>query len=190
MTQSSQLLEKLGHIVDALDYFSEWKNSLFNVSKLATMLQLSKDEVDKIITIIFKLQTQFSTVFNNFKLKKIWKNGTIYLNLVPKDLTNNNHLLKEIIFTKVHSNLLNDIIYYFEHVKIGKGFNVHINDTELSKNVSELHKAHPYLFESKGNGLIYPTKLAVEIGKQLHSYNKSNREVSTLDINEYKIIIK
>ncbi|MFX0058446.1 MAG: hypothetical protein ACFE85_10950 [Candidatus Hodarchaeota archaeon] len=191
MPQDSQILKKLGYIINALDQFPEKHNSLFNVSKLALMLQLSKEQIDQILKIIFKLQTQLTTIFKEYRIQKVWKNGIIYLTLIPKErFKNNSRFLKEISFTTLHSNLLNDIIYYFEHVKIGKGFNVHKNGTELSQKVKELNNAHPYLFESRGNGLIYPSKLAIEIGRQFHSYNKSNREISQLQIEDYNIIVQ
>ncbi|MFX1406869.1 MAG: hypothetical protein ACFFBW_07935 [Promethearchaeota archaeon] len=191
MLQSSKLLKKIGYIIDAISQFPNKQDSLFNVSKLKSILLLSDEEMDQILKIIFKLQDQFSILFKDYQLRKIWKNGTIFLTLIPKDHCKNDFLFsKEISLTPDHSNLLNDIIYYFEHVKIGKGFNLHINGTMLSKKVNELYKTHPYLFESRGNGLIYPTNLAVKIGKQLYSYNKGNREVCNLQIDEYDIIIR
>ena len=191
MLQSSQILKKIGYIIDALNLFPYKQDSLFNVSRLTSMLQLSEEEMDQILKILFKLQDQFSNHFKGYELQKIWKNGTIYLTLISKEQNiNDKSYQKEISLSPDHSNLLNDIIYYFEHIKIGKGFDPRVNGTELSKKVKELNNVHPYLFESRGNSLLYPTKLAIEIGKMLYSYNKNNRDVAKIHLDEYLITIR
>lgn len=191
MAQSLHILKKIDQIIDALNQFPNRQNNLFNISKLAQMLHLSEEEIKNILNIIFKLQTQFSTIFKNYWLQESWKNGITYLTLTPKQrIQNRNKSLKEVELNTDHSQLLSDIIYYFQHVKIGKGFNIHANATGLSKKVNELFKTHPYLFESRGNGLMYPTKLALEIGKQLHSYNNSNRNIPNLQIDEYLVTVR
>ncbi|GAH31740.1 unnamed protein product, partial [marine sediment metagenome] len=47
----------------------------------------------------------------------------------------------------------------------------------------------PHFFEHRGNGLIYPSKLAVEAGKLIQSYNRSKKSISKLQIEDFIIQI-
>ena len=85
--------------------------------------------------------------------------------------------------------MLSDVVYFFQRVKIGKGFDLKRNGTELSRKVKKLKKAHPYFFESKGNGLVYPSKLAVDTGNLILSYDRSKRSFSRLKVGDYAIIL-
>jgi len=129
-------------------------------------------------------------VISDFVLCKKWRNDKYYLMLKPKSEVSSQDLsdLKEIEINQTQMNLLSDVIYYFQHIKIGKGFNIKGNKTELSKKVKQLNRSHPYFFEYRGNGLIYPSKLAVEAGKLIQSYNRSKKTISKLQIED--LIIK
>jgi len=96
---------------------------------------------------------------------------------------------REIETARDQVKLLSDIAFYFQRVRIGKGFNLRRNGTELSRRVKELKKSHPYFFESKGNGLVYPSRLAVDAGNLILSYDRSKRSFSQLKIGDYTIKI-
>jgi hypothetical protein len=130
-------------------------------------------------------------VFEGFVLCKKWKNNKSYLILKPRSEVKDTGVLelKEIEINRDHIKLLSDITYYFQHIKIGKGFDLRRNGTDLSRKVKELKKAHPYFFESKGNGLVFPSKLAVEAGNLARSYGRSKRSFSRLEIGDYTIKI-
>ena len=87
-----------------------------------------------------------------------------------------------------HVCLISDIIYIFQHVKRGKAFNLNTSDSELIRNLKIMHEAHPYLFNQGGNGLIYPTTLALKLGKLIHSYKKSNKKIKNLVVDNITIV--
>ena len=188
MTQSVKI-EQLNQVLLALEKFQVRKNSLFSLDKLTEYLKLSASELEDILKLIFRFQQLFSSAFKGYFLCKKWKNNKTYLILKPKsDVKDVSVLeLKEIEIARDQVKLLSDIAYYFQHIKIGKGFDLKKNGTELSRKVKELKKAHPYFFESKGNGLVYPSKLAVEAGNITRSYDRSNRSFSQLEIGDYTI---
>ena len=190
MTQSTKI-KQLNQILSALEKFQVRKNSLFSLDKLAEYLNLSASESDAFLEVIFRFQKLFNCVFEGYILCKKWKNDKTYLILKPKsDVKDGGVLeLKEIEIERDRVKLLSDIVYFFQRVKIGKGFDLKRNGTELSKKVKELKKAHPYFFESKGNGLVYPSKLAVEVGNLVLSYDRSKKSVSKLQIGEYLVKI-
>jgi len=190
MTQSAKI-KQLNQILSALEKFQARKNSLFNLDKLAEYLKLSASELEDILKLIFRFQQLFSSNFKGYYLCKKWKNDNTYLILKPKLEGNDISFLepKEIEIVRDQVKLLSDITYYFQRVKIGKGFDLKRNGTELSKKVKELKKSHPYFFESKGNGLVYPSKLAVDAGNLILSYDRSKRSFSQLEIGDYTIKI-
>jgi len=130
-------------------------------------------------------------VISDFVLRKKWRDDKCYLILKPKSEVSNQDLfdMKEVEINQTQMNLLSDVIYYFQHVKIGKGFNVNRNTTELSKKVKQFNRSHPFFFEHRGNGLIYPSKLAVEAGMLIQSYNRSKRIISKMQIEDFIIQI-
>ncbi len=191
MTQSAKI-KQLNQILSALEKFQVRKNSLFNLDKLAEYLKLSASELEDVLKLIFRFQHLFSSAFEGFILCKKWKNNNkSYLILKPKSEVKDNSVLepKEIEIARDQVKLLSDIAYYFQRVKIGKGFNLKRNGTELSRKIKELKKSHPYFFESKGNGLVYPSKLAVDAGNLILSYDRSKRSFSQLKIGDYTIKI-
>jgi len=190
MAQSDKV-RQLHQIILAIEQFETRKNSLFSLEKLANFLNLSERELEEMLELVFRFQNLFNLVFTNHVLVKKWKNDKSYLILKEKSEVRNsgNEEPKEIDIDKEQVKLLNDIVYYFQHVKIGKGFEVKRNGTELSKKVKQFNRSHPYFFERRGSGLIYPSKLAVEAGKLIQSYKKSKKTISKLKIEEYLINI-
>jgi len=190
MAQSVKF-RQLHQIISALEKFQTRKESKFNLDKLATYLQLSKAELDAILELVFRFQTLFNSAFEDYYLFKKWKNNKTYLVLKSKSEVKDFNPIEpiEVEISKEQVKVLNDIVYYFLHVKIGKGFNIKQNSTELSKKVRELKRFHPYFFEYRGNGLIYPSKLAIETGKVISFYNKSKKLITKLEVEEYLIQI-
>ena len=183
----SEKIKQLNQILSALEKFQVRKNSLFSLDKLAEYLKLSTSELDVVLEVIFRFQRLFDYVFEGYVLCKKWKNEKTYLILKPKSEVKDSSVLelKEIEIAREHVKLLSDIVYFFQRVKIGKGFDLKRNGTELSRKVKELKKAHPYFFESKGNGVVYPSTLAVDAGNLVLSYDRSKKSVSKLQIGEY-----
>ncbi len=190
MTQSVKF-KQLHQLISALEKFQSRKNSMFSLEKLAAYFQLSEEELNEILELVFRFQNLFSSVFEDFYLFKKWKNNKTYLVLKLKSEVKNpiTNEPKEIEIDQGQTRILNDIVYYFLHVKIGNGFNIKQNDTELSKKVRELKRSHPYFFEYRGNGLIYPSKLAIETGKVISFYNKSKKLITKFEVEEYLIQI-
>jgi len=190
MAQNAKL-KQLHQIVSALEKFQTRSNSLFSLNKLAQYLNLSTRDLEELLTLVFRFQALFESTFGDKILVKKWKNEKEYLILKPKSEVKKIGVAepKEIEIDQDQVKLLNDIVYFFLHVKIGKGFDVKQNQTELSKKVKTLKKTHPFFFESRGNGLIYPSKLAVETGNLIRSYNKSKKSLVKLEIGNYLIQI-
>lgn len=190
MAQSVKF-KQLHQVISALEKFQTRKNSLFSLEKLATYLNLSDRELDEILELVFRFQMLFNSAFEDYILFKKWKNNKNYLVLKLKSEVKNpiTNEPKEIEIDQEQVRVLNDIVYYFLHVKIGKGFDIKQNNTELSKKVRELKRFHPYFFEYRGNGLIYPSKLAVETGKLISFYNKSKKLITKLEVEDFLIQI-
>ena len=191
MTQSTKI-KQLHQIVSALEKFQTRKNSLFSLDKLTDYLNLSERDLEEMLELVFRFQNLFNSVFSNFILCRKWRNDKSYLVLKSKSEVSSQDLsnLKEVEISQTQVHLLSDIIYYFQHVKIGKGFNVNRNNTELSKKVKQLNRSHSYFFEHRGNGLIYPSKLAVKAGNLIQSYNRSKKTISKLQIEDIIIQIE
>lgn len=188
----SQKIRQLNQILEALEEFKHRKNYILNFSKLASLMKISNSELEEIMNLILRFQYLFKEHFNGKVLSKKWKNNQFYFKLISElcDDENRYDLRKQIEINVEHSQLLNDIIYCFQHVNIGKGFDIKHNITELPKKVKKLYAIHPYFFENRGNGLIYPTNLAIELGKAIRTYNKINREVRDIRIEEYRVKIR
>ena len=188
---SSWKIQKLHKILDILKQFNEHPNSNFNFSKLEDVLGLLPKEGEELLNLIFQFQELFHSKLNEYVLYKKRKNTNLYLALKAKSQIKDGDNLEanEINLTKAESNLLSDIIYYFQHIKIGRGFDVSYNNSDLIQKVRSLKGAHPYFFEHRGNGLIYPTKLAVDLGIQILSYQRGNKPITELNVNDNRILI-
>ncbi|MHA1459627.1 MAG: hypothetical protein ACTSQR_08205 [Promethearchaeota archaeon] len=190
MVQSVKI-KQIHQIISALERFQTRKDKLFSLDKLANYLHFSERDLEEMLELVFRFQNLFNSVISDFVLCKKWRNDKYYLKLKPKSEVSNQDLsdLKEVEINQTQVNLLSDIIYYFQHVKIGKGFNILRNDTELSKKVNQFNRSHPFFFEHRGNGLVYPSKLAVEAGMLIQSYNRSKKNISKLQIEDFIIQI-
>ncbi|MHA1235561.1 MAG: hypothetical protein ACTSO6_12595 [Promethearchaeota archaeon] len=190
MVQSVKI-KQIHQIISALERFQTRKDKLFSLDKLANYLHFSERDLEEMLELVFRFQNLFNSVISDFVLCKKWRNDKYYLKLKPKSEFLNQDLsdLKEVEINQTQVNLLSDIIYYFQHVKIGKGFNILRNDTELSKKVNQFNRSHPFFFEHRGNGLVYPSKLAVEAGMLIQSYNRSKKNISKLQIEDFIIQI-
>lgn len=185
--QFRKVLRVLNQIVDYLEKFEYHYEKKFNFSKLIELLNIPKSEVDEIVSLFLNIQDIFENVFNKYRLKKYRAGNQIYLT-AEKKVECETHQVPEIItISPSHIKLLNDIIYMFKHVKKGKGFDIVRNGSELLAKVKDLKEAHPYLFESWGNGVVYPSKLGLELGEIVISYNKSNKDLDTVQINNHTI---
>jgi hypothetical protein len=184
-------IKQLHQIVSALEKFQTRKNSLFSLDKLANFLNMSERDLEEVLELVFRFQNLFNSMISGFVLCKKWRNDKSYLVLKSKSEVSNQDLsdLKEVEISQTQVNLLSDVIYYFQHIKIGKGFNIKRNNTELSKKVKQLNRSHSYFFEHRGNGLIYPSKLAVEAGRLIQSYNRSKKTISKFQIEDFIIQI-
>ncbi|KKK72608.1 hypothetical protein LCGC14_2902160 [marine sediment metagenome] len=178
-------------IIDTLGQFENNYNKKFNFSKMAQCLRIPNSEIDEIIDLLLNFQNLFESVFNNHRIKKSRLNNQIYLTVDEKDeeiVAINDIEPKKISISSEHLKLFNDIIYVFKFVNRGKGFDISDGKTELLDNLKELKNTHPYLFE--GNGITYPTKLGIELGDLIISYNKSNRHIKNLTIGNYTFMVE
>ena len=183
--------KQLHYVISALEKFQTRKKSLFSLDKLSTYLQISEEELYEILELVYRFQNLFNSVFEDFYLFKKWKNNKTYLVLKLKSEVKDFNPIEpiEIEINKEQVKVLNDIVYYFQHIKIGCGFDIKHNTTKLSNKVRELKRFHPYFFEYRGNGLIYPSKLAIETGKVISFYNKGKKLITKLEVEEYLIQI-
>lgn len=182
-------IQLLYQIIEILKKFQDHPNSYFNYSKLIHCLKINPKEGKELLDIIFQFQEIFHSILKESILIQKSKNNTLYLTLADRSELFDYKTLEihEIQLNKEQTNLLSDIIYYFQHVKIGKGFNIRYNTSVLIQSVKNLQKIHPYFFEHRGNGLIYPTQLAVTLGNQIRSHNRGNRPLTKLTIDNYII---
>ena len=190
MAQSVKI-KQLHQVISVLEKFQTRKNNLFNLNKLAAYLKTPEEELNEILDIVFSFQHLFSTVFEDFYLYKKWKNNKTYLVLKLKSEVKNliSNEPKEIEINQEEVRVLNDIVYYFQHIKIGKGFEIKQTNTEFSRKIKDLKRSHPYFFEFRGNGLVYPSKLAIEVGKLISFHNKSKKLITKLEVEDYFIQI-
>jgi hypothetical protein len=181
--------KQLYQVISALEKFQTREKSTIRLDKLATFLQIPEEDLNEILELVFRFQNLFNLVFEDYYLFKKWKNNKTYLVLKLKSEVKNlnNTKPKEIEINQDQVKVLNDIVYYFQHISIGKGFDVKQPTTEFSKKIKELKKIHPYFFEYRGNGLVYPSKLAIEAGKLISFHNKSKKVITKLEVEKYLI---
>lgn len=185
-------IQLLNQIIDILGKFQENYSKNLNFSKLMKHLNIPNSEIDEIIYLLLNFQEKFEDVFNKYKLKKIRTNNQIYLITERREKNIIEHLEAPgiISITSSHLQVFNDIIYAFKFIKRGKGFDVSNNGTGFLRNIKEVRRAHPYLFESKGNGMIYPSELGLKLGELVLSYNKSNKKIEHLTVENHEFVVK
>ena len=128
MAQSDQI-KQLHKIISTLEKFQTRKNSLFSLDKLAQYLNMTERELEEALELLFRFQALFSSIFEGLILLKKWKNDKTYLVLKPKSEVEHINLIepKEIEIDNDQVKILIDVVYYFQHLKIGKGFNINKN---------------------------------------------------------------
>jgi len=185
-------IQHFQRFIDLLEKFQKQGNCHLNLNKLFDYWDISSEEIEPFIQILMDLQSFFGCESNTNKLYSTWKNGQIYLRLLSPSEHNllalENH--KDIVLTTQDCHLLNDIIHYFEHINIGKGFNRKAPNSEFLRKITELKNAHPYFFESRGNGALYPTKIASQLGKIIRVHKKGNRSIQGIKLEGYQIKVK
>ena len=188
--QFQRTLQIINQTIESLGKFEGNYDKKFNFSELVRRLNIPNTEVDEFIYLLLNFQEKFESVFLTYRLKKKIENGTIYLTVEKREIDSIPIRPPEIItFSPSQIQLLNDIIYTFKHVKRGKGFDIAKNGTELSSNLKQLRSEHPYLFETKSNGLIYPSPFGSKLGGLIISYNKGNRELTEITIDNHKVLV-
>lgn len=177
----------ISHIKTWLNFlkqFIEKGHTSLNINKVVDALHLTANGMEELLELTFELQNIFHSILLENSFIRVRKNNTWYLNISPKSLHHT-----EIQISHKEVNILNDIIYYFQYIAKGKGFNTKFTTTELLKKLKHLHKIHPYLFERRGNGLIYPSSLALSVGSTLEKCNRTNKEINCISVEEYLIRI-
>jgi len=190
----SYFIEILNHVVDALGAFKHRYDRKFNISELSKYLKIPNADINDLISLILNFQEKYETVFNNYHLKKKIMNNKVYLiaernSEQQLDSAENVPKTPNIITMKRdHAKLLSDITYIFQYVKRGKAFDLNSSDSTLLKNLKIMKDTHPYLFYYNGNGLIYPSEIGLQLGNLIHSYNKSNKKIKNLVIENTTIV--
>ena len=182
-TQFKKFLQTFEQIIDVLEGFEDNYGKKLNFTKLVSLLKIPHVYTDELASLFLKVQNVFENRFKDHQLKKRKENNFVYLFAEKR-------ILREIIFTSAQIKLFNDLIYTFRYVKRGKGFDVSKNGTKLLSNLTSLKSEHPYLFEKKDNGLIYPSSFGLKLGDLIISYNKGNKEIKELIIDEYNVVVR
>lgn len=185
-----KVIKTLEQIIDALGEFKNKYDKKFNFSKLISCLNLPESQISDIISLILNFQDKFNSVFKNYYLLEKRTNDKVYLvtKEKPKIQGKSERFNQiKIKMKKSQARLLSDIVYTFQRVNKGQGFDLSVKDSELLKNLACLNEEHPYLFKSNGNGtkLIYPSKLGLELGNLILSYNKVHKEVKKFKLDDF-----
>jgi len=165
----------------ALKSFEGQYEKRFNFSKLASYLRLSENDARTFLNFLLGMQDEFkefSRVFKERDLSVKQEGGTTFLK-ASKIYT---EIPKTIMLKKEQVGWLSDLIFAFQHVKKGKVFDIKNKDTELIKHLRLLMDDHPYFFVKKGSDLIYPSRLASELGRMLLTYKKLNKRLDTIEL--------
>ena len=169
-------------IIEILSRFQVNYNKKLNFSKLVKYLNIPHSESEEVLVILFKFQKLFEEVFCEYSITKKRENNTTYLVAENKFQTRDRI---QVSLSTAHIKLFNDIIYTFKFINRGKGFDLKSTETDFLKNLEHFRSEHPYLFNSNGNGIIYPSKLGLKLGEQIISYYKSNQKVDSYIIQNY-----
>lgn len=189
-TPFSATLQGLKNLILSLKKFHQYPNKSFNFSKLEAQWGITSEDVESLRDLILQFQDLFVNSFAGYQLEKKWMNGKKYLTFWPRNNIVWRGETKEVWMTQEEANDVSDMVIYFQEVKIGKGFDIKIANSHLTKKVVRLYKSHPYFFYSRGNCLLYPSSLAIRLGMELSMFKKTNRALSHLSIEEYEIYIE
>ena len=179
-----KLLKKLHQILIALREFKNQYDKKLNFSKLIKWLKIPNSEIEDLVYLILTFQSEFDSVFREYKLKKTILNGQIYLMTEKKPSV---HKEKTIIIPetvrmpKKDSKIWSDIIYLFKFVQKGKGFDLE-KDSQVIKHLKAIRDEYPYLVLKNGNNLTYPTEIGLELGNIIHTYNKNNKPLKKIKL--------
>ncbi|MFX1377907.1 MAG: hypothetical protein ACFFA4_02340 [Promethearchaeota archaeon] len=187
--QFRKILRVLNQMVDYLGKFENFYDRKFNFSKLIKLLGIPQSQTDEIISLLLNFQEKFENVFKNYQIRKYRANNQVYLITDKKDEYEKIEIPPTIYISNSHIKLLNDIIYIFKHVNRGKGFDIVKNGSELLSKVKKLRNTHPYLFETKGNCVVYPSNLGLKLGEVIISYNKSNKQFQNITIDNHTFMV-
>ncbi len=174
-------------ILDILGKYSDNYEKKLNFTRLMQHLKIPTSEIDEFVSLILHFQETFEHVFKEYRIKKKRQNSQVFLTVENKIKDKTPRIIK---ILSSHLNLFNDIVYTFKFVKRGKGFDTSKNDSELLTNLKELKIKHPYLFDPHENGVIYPSELGLKFGELIISYNKSNRKIKNMQIENYTFIVE
>jgi len=188
--QFQKIIRVLNQIIEYLGKFEDYYEKKFNFSKLAQLLKIPNSEVDEIIHLLLNFQEKFEIVFNKYKLYKYRANNHTYLITERRCEYKKSEIPDKIDIFHSQLTLLNDIIYVFKYIKRGRGFDLIENGSELLGKVRQLKETHPYLFESKESDLVYPSELGLKLGEIVISYNKSNKQLEEVNIDNHIIKVK
>ena len=190
-TQFRKILQTINQIIDIIGGFGDNYDKKLNFSKLARLLKISPSEIDDVIYLLLNFQEKFEITFRNYHLKKKRENSQVYLIAERNQAYNLKelHIPNVIEIDTFQLKLFNDIIYTFKFIKRGKGFDIVKNGTNLSTNLKALLIKHPYFFELKENGLIYPSHFGLKLGNIILSYNKGNKEFKKIIIENHTIMV-
>ena len=189
-TQLSGTLKGLKNLIIALKKFHKGSIKSFNFSNLEAQWDISSEDAESLMDLILQFQDLFLNSFEGYQLEKRWMNGKKYLTVWPRNENFCSGETKEVWMSQEEANDLSDIVLYFQGVKIGKGFDIKIANSHLTKKVVRLYKSHPYFFDSSGNYLLYPSPLAIRLGMEISMFKKTNRALSHLSLCEYEIYIR
>ncbi|MFX0005443.1 MAG: hypothetical protein ACFFA7_06230 [Promethearchaeota archaeon] len=188
--QFQKILKVINQIVDYLAKFENHYDRKFNFTKLIKLLNIPLSQTDGIIYLLLNFQEKFENVFNEYRIKKYLANNHVYLKTERKNEYEKIDAPQVVQISSAHIELLNDITYIFKHVKRGNGFDIIKNGSELLAKVKKLRDTHPYLFETKGNGVVYPSELGLKLGEIIISYSKSNKKIQTIDVGNHKFMVR
>ncbi|MFX1500387.1 MAG: hypothetical protein ACFFDH_05415 [Promethearchaeota archaeon] len=174
------LMEK---IMTILKKFEDNYDKKLNFSKMLEFLNIPKRYTDQIIEFLLETQYIFENTFRAYRFKKMDKDKSRYLISEKK-------IPQKISLTQDQLKLLSDLIYTFKKIKRGRGFDLSEENSKFHANMKLLFQNHPYLFETNGNGLIYPSSFGQKLGELIISYSMANKEVKKVYIDNYKIKVK
>ena len=186
----SDLIQRVHDLISALKPLQAKPNCQLNVANFGACYNLSNEQLTILVDLVLQFQTLFQDDFKGNRLQSEWRNGTTFLSLVPRiHKSSKCPKFKQINLSSKHASNLLDLTYVYQHVKIGKGFDPKLVQSDICQKAKEVYRAHPYLMEKNRNGLIYPSLLAIKIGAELRIYAKLNRTIITLNIDNYIIHI-